>query len=83
MCPRKNQKRGNAPAYAVFTAVRFGLSGIHTSASPHANRGGMIPTSIRGVSFNTNVLFRIFGSAPNSFTHVLYRSTKTGVAPGS
>src|SRR2546425_3016603 len=82
-CPSRNQNCGNAPATALVSSVRFGFAGIHRSALPQPNRGGMTPMSVLGVPFNTNVLFNIFRSAPNSFTHPLYRSTKTGGAPGS
>src|SRR5438876_6631044 len=50
---------------------------------PHPNRGGIIPISVLCTPLRTNVLFTIPGSAPKLFTHVLYRSTNTGGAPGS
>src|SRR6184192_673214 len=73
----------NAPAITFPVGARLGFAGIHKSAFPHPNRGGIIPISVLCTPLRTNVLFTIPGSAPKLFTHVLYRSTNTGGAPGS
>ena len=63
-----NQRSGNTLAAA---AARLGFSGIHTSASPHAKRGGMIPIKVREVPLSTNCLFRMPASRLKRPTHVL------------
>ena len=78
--PRRNQRAGN-PAYPVATP-RIGVSGINTSASYQAKRGGMIPINVRAVPFSTKVLFSTPGSPLKRLIQVLCRITNTGGAPG-
>ena len=64
-------RRPSRNQYGSPFVSRVNVAGMNTSAPYQPKRGGMMPTSVRGVPFSTSVLFRIERSPPKRSIHVL------------